>query len=407
MLEWDVRLPDKPRASSLLPKHGTRVPTGPRTSIDYQRVYDKKKHMWFKLAAIDPCKPELGSWLEEASRTPTSQRRWGIGCLVCRRSSNATSALKVPWASLGVRGKSIRTWSIRRHMESQSHKDAIKAMYGTSIGNQRLAPDLDQFLTVLKNSRQGLPHNGTQSVGGRHKICQMRWCLAEAIKDIERAHVKKSNVVALHQDAREQLFLMRYSAVTPDLKIMRGVLGVVKNFGTTSDDICKTVITVCKDFCSPRLSPPSSTTGHRHQSSVCDLELYNHLRSIVELMDADGASDEQRAMRLLQGKAHSVAIGNQTMFPNLKIVLRDRTHAATRHHHCTMNLPCAPVSLSAVVLQLQSTLHAEADKKTVGRRCVLGVDTPETDFGQGVHHQIDCQLAGLQDLLQPPRDHQH
>jgi hypothetical protein len=48
-------------------------------------------------------------------------------------------------------------------------------------------------------------------------------------------------------------------------------------------------------------------------------DLFEHVKSRIELFDADGATDEQRAGRLLMDE-----------LPNLKLVIRDRTHAATR-----------------------------------------------------------------------------
>jgi hypothetical protein len=49
-------------------------------------------------------------------------------------------------------------------------------------------------------------------------------------------------------------------------------------------------------------------------------DLFEHVKSQIELFDADGATDKQRAERLLMDE-----------LPNLKLVIRDRTHAATRH----------------------------------------------------------------------------
>ena len=66
---------------------------------------------------------------------------------------------------------------------------------------------------------------------------------------------------------------------------------------------------------------------------MADNDLFEHLRSIVEVVDADAAADEQRAIRILQGTAQSMAITQRAFFPNLKVVLRDRTHAATRPSH--------------------------------------------------------------------------
>ena len=53
------------------------------------------------------------------------------------------------------------------------------------------APSKEEFMKVLADSRHGKPHNGTPAIAGRHKICKMMWCLAEAVRDIKREHVRQ------------------------------------------------------------------------------------------------------------------------------------------------------------------------------------------------------------------------
>ena len=292
-------------------------------------LFDRQKAIWTKMTIIDRDRPELGSWLEEAPRG----QPWGIGCRVCRVAFKSDAIN--PWASLTIRGRSVRMWSIKRHMASTTHKRSIMKTVGAVDIQMLDAPSNEEFLKVLADSRQGKPHNGTPAIAGRHKICKMRWCLAEAVRDIEREHVRQSIAVALHQDAREQLLLVRFAAVTDQMKVMRGVLGITQDYGTVADDICKATMTMCESFCTPRMSMPS---GGNHMGSAVDSALLEHLRSIVEVIDADAATDEQRAIRILQGTSKSAAIGNKVFFPKLKIVLRDRTHAATRQRH---QHPCA------------------------------------------------------------------
>ena len=298
-----------------------------------RRFYAKMKSAWLKLTTINTRKPELGSWLEEApgkSARGETRSQWGAGCRICRAAFGERPPST--WASLGVRGKALKTSSIKRHMASRHHRTALDKVLGSEV-ESRTSPSLDEFMKVLVDRRKGRPHGSTSEVADREKICKMTWCLAEAAKDIERAHVRQSTVVACHQDARDQLFLIRYSAVSKDLKVMRGVLGIAKNFGTTSDDICKATIGILEDFCTPRLSPPKPPSGFRPSSSSVDDGLLQHLRSKIELFDADAATDEQRAGNILHGKSKSEAMGNHAspFLPNLKLVLRDRTHAATRH----------------------------------------------------------------------------
>ncbi len=294
-------------------------------SLGGKCFYAKMKSAWLKMTIIDSRKPELGSWLEEAPSTQV----WGVGCRICREAFGERPPST--WASFGVRGKALKTFSIKRHVASRCHKTALTKLLGVHF-DSRSSPSLDEFMSVLADRRKGLPHGSTSAVAGRKKACRMTWCLAEAAKDIERAHMKKSMVVALHQDARDQLFLVRYAAVTPDLKVMRGVLGIAKNFGTKSDDICTATIGILENFCTPRISPPVSPTGTQPSAGTVDRNLLEHLRAKIEMFDADAATDEQRAGHVLQGKSESLSIGTRAsaILPNLKLIVRDRTHAATR-----------------------------------------------------------------------------
>jgi hypothetical protein len=280
-----------------------------------RRFYAKMKPVWLKLTAIDVKKPELGSWIEEApwkSSNGESTSKWGVGCRICR--TTFTASPPSTWASLGVRGKALKTSAIKRHGASRYHKEAIGKTFGVDV-RSLTSPSMEEFMKVLNDRRKGLPHGSTSEVAGRQKACRMTWCLAEAAKDIERTHIRQSTSVVLHQDARDQLFLVRFAAVSQDLKVMRGVLGIAKNFGTTSDDICKATIGILEGFCTPRLSPPVRPSGFRPSASSVDDGLLQHLRSKIEMFDADAATDEQRAGRVLQGRSTSLAISSQAFSP--------------------------------------------------------------------------------------------
>ena len=242
MLGWEVA----PTASAAVPLSPVRdvgksaVVLRLRPSCIARQRFARLKHLWNKLTVIDTNRPSLGSWLEVAPRS----QPWGIGCRVCREYRSTTGknlSVNVAWAAFGIRGKHMNTQSIHRHMMTKHHIAALMQITGGSGQSPIGSPPLADFLVVLHDSRQGLAHASNKTVGHRHKISRMRWCLAEAIKDIERSHIKHSIAVALHQDAREQLFLVRYAAVTKDTHVMRGVLGIARNFGTTSDDICKAI----------------------------------------------------------------------------------------------------------------------------------------------------------------------
>ena len=155
----------------------------------------------------------------------------------------------------------------------------------------------------------------------------MSWCLAEALRDADRAALRKSSVVTLHQDAstKDSMLLVRFSAVGAPLEIRRGILGVKRGFGTTAADVRDALLQVLQNACTPRLGCPrrnrSLAAASASSSAVADVdqELLSHVLLRIEMFDADAAADEQRAGRLLRQHC-----------PNMKVIQRDRTHAATR-----------------------------------------------------------------------------
>ena len=84
------------------------------------------------------------------------------------------------------------------------------------------------------------------------------------------------------------------------------ILGLDLNPGTLSGEICNTIERILKRFCTV--------------NEELDVELYEHIRDRVELLDADAASDEQRSLRLLTA----------SLFQKVMIHVRDPAHCARR-----------------------------------------------------------------------------
>ena len=162
------------------------------------------------------------------------------------------------------------------------------------------------------------------NVAGRSKAAVLTWCLAESVKNIEKHFLKRALCVAIHQDARNGILLVRFSAVDSQLNRLEGVFGLAKDFGTKSKEVYTATLQILRDFCTEHLAPP-----HAAESKTrFDVALYEYIKNHIELFDADAASDEQRVGRLLRGKS---TVDNLEGMPNIKMILRDRAHAATRH----------------------------------------------------------------------------
>ena len=94
-------------------------------------------------------------------------------------------------------------------------------------------------------------------------------------------------------------------------------MGLVSDMGTTSHDLKNATEAIIREFCTCRVAPPR--VSQAKCEAKFDAELYDHITKSVIGLDADGASDEQRALRLLQ----------EALFPNC-LLLKDKTHATRR-----------------------------------------------------------------------------
>lgn len=278
-------------------------------------------------ALLDPEQPAKGSWLEERC----VGRSWGVGCRAC-----AASGLQGPWAQF--RMKAVSADKIQRHARAASHVRAAR-VFGTSSPCQAATPTVQDFLAVLDERQKGASYRAGSSVAGAEKASRMSWCLAEALRDSDRTALRKSRVITLHQDVstKDSMLLVRFSAVGAPLEIRKGILGVRRGFGTTALDVRDALLNILQKACAPRLGCQRRhklSTAESSSATAVDQELLAHVLLQVEMFDADAAADEQRAGRLLRQHC-----------PNMKVIQRDRTHAATRPGPRPPRANCTHVAL--------------------------------------------------------------
>jgi hypothetical protein len=280
------------------------------------------KDAWMERTLIDDRRPELGSWLEES----TTAKDWGVGCRVCREAAAAGGQLgpvrRTPWLCCGIKGACLKWCNIARHQQTKTHTQVMADKYhGGNIGVALGSPPREMWRQVLDRKRKGAADNACNDVAGAEKVQRMAWCLAEALKEQEQTLLRKAVCVAIHQDAREGLLVVLYSSVDDRLRRSEGVLGMAKDYGTKSKEIHDATLHILKDFCTKRVTSDNRQATADREPTALMSDLFEHVKSRIELFDADGATDEQRAGRLLMDE-----------LPNLKLVVRDRTHAATRQH---------------------------------------------------------------------------
>ena len=188
------------------------------------------------------------------------------------------------------------------------------------------ALELGEFATVLDSLQTGkIPLNSRT-----RKAVMIGWCLYEAVRDRDRAFLKKASKVSIMQDARGPMVMTRYDACGSSkrrLEVRRGVVSLM------DPDILKAApgaqsladgVVAGLTALATRRAPHCNLRPPRDPPST-DHGLFAHIKQHVEMFTADGAVDEQLAGRLLSAACQSTG---EPLFPKLRFVLRDKPHAS-------------------------------------------------------------------------------
>ena len=292
---------------------------------------------WQSQCQIDKTKDcgPAGSWLQPRHVGDA----FSVGCKVC-----ADAGLKTVWACFDVRSNShLQLVNIKRHDRSSSHKSAmLKAMGDPSTVLSCLAPPREDFEKLIEEQQKGISFNAS-SVGSCKKAIKMTWCLAEALRDLDKAFCKNISDLALHSDGSGRILRAYFNACNKLMNTRQGIFGSVRDSGSTAHEIADSIIKICNKFCSSRAHPPY----HHKQASIGDLdeELLELIRNALVVFNGDAASNEQLAGRILQGRTPIKGV-LQGYFKNMLAVGRDPTHASTRlrHYHCQFVSVCVGMS---------------------------------------------------------------
>jgi len=258
--------------------------------------------------------------------------------------------------------------NLLRHGRSKAHYAAFANRFGGGVPG---APAASEFKAALEDRIAGKAYRQACGESAAEKSASITWCLGEAMRDDERRFFRKAVSVAIHQDGQGSKLCVVYCAAT-ETEVRTGILGMAKDFGTNAKEITAATVRILKDACTRRLQPPRKATCE----SAVDVDLFSRMKSRVELFDADNAADEQKAGRILAGRD-----GVAGDFPNIKVQLQDKTHAATR---LTMKPWCADPFLNetfqCVVRQSNSItgviFHSDTFKAIFNARVLQTVDGP-------------------------------
>jgi hypothetical protein len=220
----------------------------------------------------------------------------------------------------------LRISNLLRHSASSCHLAAVAKLTGASLPLQpRRFPCQDAFKKVLAHTQGGIAlRNGVSGVGQKMKVARLGFCLAEAARDRERQFLRTAVSIALHPDTKGKRHGIRYSAADKDMRLLKGSFGHINviKLGTGAAAIQTATIRLINRFSTPRWGAPLRRHGQAMPAVSMDRELRDRIMDRIEVYDPDGAADEQCAGVSMREHA--------SIFKNLKVVTRDRVHAARR-----------------------------------------------------------------------------
>ena len=251
-----------------------------------------------------------------------------VGCIVCAAARPESGKFAALTAADSPELMYIS--KLQRHEASAGHLAAMKKLglpLPVDVSPPPDSPGIKEFPKVVK-ARQNFSayRAGIDSVAvGREKQQRIQWCVAEALREKQRAFLANAECIGISQDARHSRLLVRCVAVDSRLNDYRFALGIAKDYGSGHAAIQKATEGIIHAFCVKEHGLRSTVfLESKYQN------LQSHICSHVELFVADAASDEHLAARFMKGAAGTLDAGQAPLFKNLRFVLRDPTHAMRR-----------------------------------------------------------------------------
>ena len=317
------------------------------TVQSWKRVFDGWRKALPLSADLDS---NLGSWLfcrsapvngwtDRADRAARHKVRFG--CKACH-----LAGVKSPLARCEKRfhpafGGRL-TW-FKKHAASETHLRAVSTLTCSDRDHLKeaqfydkvCAPSHEWFSEVWKTFRAG-KGVGTSIVelGQSRKLQRGAFCLAEAMRALDRDHLRNSKSWASHTDGKCKVLTMRFCGTTLSLQRRVGMLGMVDYVAIKTQEIDaamavkSSIEQILKQFCTWGCFAPPLACGAQPYRWF-DAELFEHLKGTHEIFDTDA----DRVM-ILSGMELTQSFQDDVIpfFPNNVVQVRDHTHGARRMH---------------------------------------------------------------------------
>jgi hypothetical protein len=289
---------------------------------------------WVEELVLAPGIEAPASWVDTAT---SSDGQWGVGCICCRDAGMVGNLAKFELRT----AKALQKCHLQDHQALSSHKNAVEEYLGkrglTSSGvSLAAAPHLSSFEKLWNQTCDGIAPSSSAlaDLGGYHKLQQMLFCVAEAIREDDRTFLAGARCVALFRDERHARIAVRYVACNADMEVRHGHLGSKRHPGTGVAAITKATRDLMVILATPGIGAPLGGGTRQREPKVevkMDAVLFARISSNIRMVAVDAAADEVASVRDMQEPAG----GGPALAPNLEALLRDKAHGARR----TMSRP--------------------------------------------------------------------
>ena len=161
------------------------------------------------------------------------------------------------------------------------------------------------------------------------KATTMEWCLWEALPDSERRALARASTIALALDERNGRLLVSFAACSgKGLEVTQGFLGQLQHQGMSSIELAACVQKGVRRICT--LRQPHSGMNCSRRSTHLAAEAERRILKRIEMITADGAANEQVALKMLHPSSVRTSPVTLGKLPGLKLILRDKAHASRR-----------------------------------------------------------------------------
>ena len=287
-----------------------------------------------------------------------------VGCKACKTVIASNPNWTCPWSSFSIEVSKLRLTSVRVHSECKKHILALNTIATQASGGSSssssstsgasmsrsvivAAPSIEVFSSVWETA------GGKQAKIKRNPSNKIMWCISEVLKARTRKFLETADCIGLIRDERKGRLLIRYRAVK-GLDLQCGVLGQAKDFGTGHENIGEATVNILKQALTPKTGAPKSAVSSKKKAELSRrlAERTAEVLKKVEMLCVDSASDELLSGQVMRYGSENIADYNNGVTPNLKLVIRDATHAARR---CSQKPEAADEFLTTLVRTLFSS----------------------------------------------------